>query len=416
MSAAAAPEAPAASRQAGPFSPVTVAWILGVALFAFAAFMVLLAYAPDLKKGNDGGGHALSKSAVGYAGLVRFLEARHIPVIVSRGRVSRRAGGLLILSPNPGASAEAVEKLKFDGPVLIVLPKWGVVPDRRAGWVKKAGLFAPGQVSSSLAKLSAKTEIVRRNGAAAVTLTGTGELFDGSSAIPLARIDQLQTLSGPDWRPLLVDDAGRTVLAVGKQAGVYVLSDPDILSTHGLKTLEGARAAAALVDALRAGQTPVVFDVTLNGFERSRSLLRMAFEPPFLGLTLCLLAAAAMMGWHAVTRFGAPRPPGRAIALGKRALADNSAALIRLAKREHQMAPRYVIMTRAFVARALGAPRDLDETQTDEFLDRIGRSREVQDSLADLAATALAARTPSNLIATARRLYRWRLEMTRERR
>ena len=71
---------------------------------------------------------------------------------------------------------------------------------------------------------------------------------------------------------------------------------------------------------------------------------------PCLGATLCLAAAALLMALQALTRFGAPRQAGRAIALGKRALADNSAALIRLARREARMAPRYLDLTRASVA------------------------------------------------------------------
>ena len=45
------------------------------------------------------------------------------------------------------------------------------------------------------------------------------------------------------------------------------------------------------------------------------------------------------------------------MAFGKRALADNSAGLIRLARREPRMAPRYLDLTRAAVARALGVTR-----------------------------------------------------------
>src|SRR5439155_9784136 len=91
----------------------------------------------------------------------------------------------------------------------------------------------------------------------------------------------------------------------------------------------------AIVGALKAGDGPVMFDATLNGFARERSILRLLFDPPFLAVTLCLFAAAALAGFQAFVRFGPMRRSGRVFALGKEALADSSAALIRLAAREH---------------------------------------------------------------------------------
>ena len=69
------------------FSPVVALWLVIVGVFSFSAFFVLQAYAPDLRGGDDGGAHALSKSAVGYAGLVALLKARGEPVVISRGLV-----------------------------------------------------------------------------------------------------------------------------------------------------------------------------------------------------------------------------------------------------------------------------------------------------------------------------------------
>jgi len=55
-------------------------------------------------------------------------------------------------------------------------------------------------------------------------------------------LENLRTLSGPGWIPVVVDEAGRGVLVMNAKSGVYVLADPDFLDTAGLKTLAGARA------------------------------------------------------------------------------------------------------------------------------------------------------------------------------
>ncbi len=82
----------------------------------------------------------------------------------------------------------------------------------------------------------------------------------------------------------------------------------------GLKDIRTAKAGVGILQALRddgayqrrAGEV-IAFDVTLNGFARSRSVLKLAFEAPFVGATLCLVVAALLMGLHACARFRAVR-------------------------------------------------------------------------------------------------------------
>jgi hypothetical protein len=174
-------------------------------------------------------------------------------------------------------------------------------------------------------------------------------------------------------------------------------------------------AAVAIVRALRTADGPVIFDVTLNGYQLEPSVLAAMFRPPFLAVTLCFAAALALAGLQAFFRFGPVRRAPRAIALGKEALTDNSAQLIRLAGREGHMAPAYAALTQKAAARAVGAPRELVGEALTRFLDRLGAQRGLPDTLAALDAEAARPQTRAGLTALGGRLYRWRLEMTRER-
>jgi hypothetical protein len=165
---------------------------------------------------------------------------------------------------------------------------------------------------------------------------------------------------------------------------------------------------------IRKGDGPVVFDVSLDGLKHSPSLLKLAFEPPFLGATLCLAGAALLMALHAASRFGAPERTTRALALGKSALAENSAGLIRMAKREPHMAGGYLELNRGAVAKALGATR-LSGAELDAYVDRLGE-RTGAGRLSSLAEQIPAVKDRDSLTRFAQRLYQWRLEMTRERR
>ena len=445
-----------------------------VGVFAFGAFFVLQAYAPDLRSGNNGGGHALSKSAVGFAGLVDLMQARGDPVIVSRGplHTAAAAPGLLILTPSEMTDGKALAKIKFAGDALIVLPKWSVMGDpTHPGWVRKVDVIPSELVTSALPEgfHPKDIKVTRQSGVTQPTLKGGEQLFNAARNFDVGSTDSWQTLSGKSVTPIITDANGGVVLglltplpenpddanandannatppaasaadntaadnsaaaptptptvttppkpATAIEGQVYVLSDPDLLNTHGLKDLNTTRSALAMIDGLHSSGGPIAMDVTLHGFSRGRSILKLAFEPPFLALTLCLVAAALMMGWHAYIRFGPAVTPERAVAFGKAALVDNSSALIRVAKREPRMGARYVGVVRTIVANLVGAPRDLDRAELDKFLDRIGRGKQADLNIETLAEESAHLKTNADLMRLAQRLHRWRTEMMRERR
>jgi hypothetical protein len=103
------------------------------------------------------------------------------------------------------------------------------------------------------------------------------------------------------------------------------------------------------------------------------------------------------------------------VALGKKALADNTAALVRLARREHRMARPYAELVQAQAARAVAAPSSLSKEATIALLDRLAKRQGSETTYADLSAEADRARNAGDLMSVARSLMRWKLEMTRGR-
>jgi hypothetical protein len=79
------------------------------------------------------------------------------------------------------------------------------------------------------------------------------------------------------------------------------------------------------------------------------------------------------------------------------------------------MGGRYAALTRDLAARAVGAPRDLTGEALTAFLDRLAAGRGAADRLASLTALAEHPADRTRLLEVAARLYRFRLEMTRER-
>ncbi|HEX8574219.1 MAG TPA: hypothetical protein VF759_15875 [Allosphingosinicella sp.] len=395
----------AAAPAAGPFRPATVLIVVATGILAFVAMLVLGAYGPDLRSGRNGGAHALSNAATGFAGIVRLAGATGRNPLVVRNAQMLDTEDLVVLTPESGATElGGILSRRTGRPTLVVMPKWLTVADPgRSGWVRSQGLRPTWDPERTLAPgRMLKVERHRSGGQPLKTVP--------AHAPPELRFvapGPLQTAAGPGVRPIVTDGAGRPVLIQFGDRPLYLLADPDLLSNRGMADRRQAAAALAMLDFLNStGAESIVFDVTLNGFGQTRSPLRLAFDPPFLAVTLAIAATLLLAGLQAIARFGAPRRPERAIAFGKAALIDNVASLVRQARREAALGGRYAEMIRERAATVFGVPARLRDLAINDYLDKLdGRGR-----FSDLASAAAEARGRDELLAAAQALHQWQWE------
>ena len=412
MSAAAASAAAAPRR-----GPGRAFWLVGGAVAAFGLFLLALAFPPDLH-GSDGGAHALSRSPVGYAGMVRLLRATGLTVRIARTEAPPPGVGaeaLLVLTPTAATSLPDLVARTKGRRVLVVPPKWITLADpRRPGRVLEVGEApAPEVLRTAAAVLGPQARALAVTGRVAPRLSPVTGEATAPAMLAAGPIDRLRTLSGPGLQAVFTDAKGRAVVARAATGPTYLLSDPDLLDNHGVADLRTARAGVAVLASLADGQ-PIVWDVTLNGLGEKpppKSPLKALFVPPFLPATLCLFAAAALTGFAARGRFGAVAQPGRAYGFGKRALADSAASLFAMAGREPALAPRYAELARQAAASAAGLPPQVSRDEGDAALDRIGAARGV-GGWTQVAAAAQGVATVRGLLIAARRAHEWRRGMT----
>lgn len=381
------------------FRPRTVALMLALGLVGFVGMLVIGAYAPDLRSGRNGGAHALSNGATGYAGLVQLADATGRAPLVVRDKRLLDTDDLVVLTPENGwTDMTEVMRVRSGKPTLLVLPKWGTEADPdHDGWVSYWGLLGRRNAEQVLAPATTmRVRIGPSGGRPLVSRAGAEYGMRFRAPRPL------QTFASKGFDPVLTDDKGRMVL--GQRGSLFILSDPDLLDNRGLATEAGARAALELLDYVGPSEPEGVwFDVTLNGLGHSASPLKLAFSPPFLAMTLALGAVLLLVGWQAVARFGPPRLRARAIAFGKAALVDNAAMLVRKAGREARLGARYAQVIRERAARAFGVPARLRDAALDLYLDRLrGRRR-----FTELAAAAGEAQDRRALTDAARALHDW---------
>ena len=424
-------------REAGtnPFNPraVLALVVLGAALFV--ALLYIIGSGMGSGSTNDGGGHAGGKGLNGYAALADLLEKRGYTVSRARSEARLDDPGLLVLTPPLQGNAKdlnrIIEKRRRSGPTLLVLPKWVTLPATPAtgqakakkGWVQFSGAQRPGWASDveGVGGLALKIDALRGESAlwhglgrhGNLVAPGSVQSMTSGSMIALVRDGNGQMLAG------YLDDLG-TYPTLDADAGVsadkaddetlhplVIVAEPDLLDNYGLADRERALLALELIDsAMEAKRLPVTFDLTLNGFARSANLLTLAFTPPFLAATLCLLIAALAVGWRAFLRFGPPRQGTRAIAFGKRALIANAAGLIRRTRRLHLVAAPYADHARERLARALALPRLADAAATEAAIDRALAARAGAPApFSQIAARLRAARRPADILKAARDMH-----------
>ncbi len=406
------------------FNPRTLLLLIVLGVFSFGAYFTLSGFSGDLKSGNNGGAHALSKSAVGYGGLLHLLKQNDEHVVLSRSYVLRgnKRSQVRVISLTSGWFANDIDELVLDTPTLIILPKWRTRkhPSQR-GWVQK--LNTPNSDTVKLKPIETLLETVvgkielNRSEAQSEKLTIVPSAWLGTDEdINFYNFAQVQTINGDDLKPVIVSDKG-TILALEPDLGIYILSDPDFLNTHGLANPDRAEFAHSVMQILKyefnAGG--FVFDLSLHGFVRSQNLIKLALTPPFLAATLCLLVMGLLILWQALVRFGDPIIPGRNIALGKLSLILNAAGFIKLAGREYKMAPAYADLTKNIVREKLHISTSLSDADLDKRLDIYAKHARADTSWTALKPDKNQVKNAVDLMQTAKKLYTWRGDITHER-
>jgi hypothetical protein len=401
-----------AAAQSQPFNARLVFGLVVAGLVAFSALILLVAYGNRIGPVGGARAPALSVAATGFKGLTTLVGRFHATsTIDSPGDLS--TDDLVIVALNERNRPEDVRRLlelRRDRATLLILPKWITRPDpERRGWVRVLG---PGAGGAAEQMLGGRVSIQLSPQGAGPGRAASGQDFLEGITVPIPA--DAQTISGADVTPLVtIGGGGALVARLGTQPH-YVAADPDLFNNAGLREPARARAALALIEALNStAGGPVAFDLTVNGLaeDNSPSLLRTALEPPFLAMTLALIFAALLAGLHGAFRFGQARREERAIAFGKAALVENSAGLIRLAKRESRLGGAYADVVRQDAARLAGAPPMLQGEELDAYLDRLTKSD--RPPFSALAARLAAARDRHELIAAARALFSWKKDIIR---
>jgi len=251
-----------------------------------------------------------------------------------------------------------------------------------------------------------------------------------AAPVPVGVISGLQSITGPNLKPLLVGPNGEAVLSriivtggrAQPKAPVYLLSDPDLLNNQILADPQKVIAALTLIDTIspKAAQNTtkpgrVIFNLTFNGISTDHDLLHALSRPPFIAVPLCLLIAGLGLMWAAFSRFGPAREAPIEVPLGRgvKILADNAARLMAITLKEVRLGPAYADLVRDQVLKDKGYRLGVSNESPDDLAERLGKAQKTTDSFIDLKARSARVMTVHQLIDITLKLHAWKTEIQR---
>jgi hypothetical protein len=362
------------------------------------------------------GPSTFSRSAIGHAGFADVLQRLNIPILKSRHNSLEQAtrdSVLVIAEPNPTLQAdEAIRLLLKADTVLFVLPKWtGARSERKPEWLRQVSELSVSAVQRALRLVAARGEVVRESG----QVTWTTNWF--APRVPDV-VSPIQLVRGDGLVPLIAAEQGILLGEIRNvNRRIWVLSDPYVISNHGLARSGNAELAVEIIARLRGPAGVVVFDETIHGFVAGpANPFLLLFRFPFVIATAQVLLAVALLLWASTARFGAPQPAPVALSAGRQSLLQNVANLLEIAGHQQVILRRYIHETIRDVARQLHAPAGLAGEQLIAWLQRVGSARNVKIDCAAIVrrASELAEagrRDPAPLVRLARDIYRWKREI-----
>ena len=379
--------------------------------------LIVSIFGDELLPVRSSGADAFSRSALGHRAFVELLEENGVPVLVAR-RESLRAPHTrgrrvlrVLAEPRPGERedlhASLQEGLRDSRSYLLVLPKWEGQPAAgRSGWVGAVRRLEDDEVLHALSATGIEATLVRPARPAQATDPWPAA-WDVCALPHEPTLTRPQLLRSEELTPLIACSEG--VLLGQLPDGGAVLSDPDLIATHGLAAGDNDALALDMVRFLLPPRGTVVIDERIHGHGIDEGFWRGLFTFPVVLALAHAALAGLLLVWSAVRRFGPPEPLPAPIHEGKRPLIDNTAELLLQAGHDQHVLRRYLRETLRAVGSALHLERGLREDELCRRLDESahGRASEVKTDVL-LRAVRSEAGQPRGALRAARLIHRWK--------
>lgn len=413
-------------------------FIFGVGGLMLALTVVLL-WSSDGEEVSSIDTDTFSISAIGHKALMHMLEEQGFDVTQSRYRSQEivwRSDLLLLAEPHLMAGDHSNKQLlkKYrkmiaanSGATLLVLPKRDGVKDRyHPEWLGASFMMHPSDIDYVLLATGMDHVKLSRTSRPASSI-GWLSSVEGVSSLQMAtsEIEDVQLiLPAEGVEPLISSSYGVLLARVSSKLTdkpIYLLSDPDLIATHGLHRAENALVVEQIVRlAMPSKSGDLIIDEVIHGHEQIPPFEKRLFRFPLLPMTLQVGLLLVFLFWKLLCRFGPPLPFSREREAGKAFMIEHTAMLLKEGGHLGYTTERYVWMVLQDTARTLNAPPGMSQAEMVQWLEKMAQTRGIHTELRRIVtrthniSDGLEVATNARALELAKRVDRFRKEMTHE--
>ena len=338
----------------------------------------------DLDQRKTASANSYSQSAIGHRAFVELLRRMgHGVERLTQVRQAQSLNGELLIFAEPPSTYifdetfdDCADRLSA---ILLVLPKRLGRPDQSGQKITNSRLISEREVEYILQRFLPMATMLRAD---SLNFEIDTE-WQGRLAGLEPKVDDLQLIRSVDLEPIISSDQGVLVgVTEYRECPFYILSDPDLMATHGLSQGDNAEICLGIVNDVARDSAGVLFDEVSHGFAFQENVWQALLRPPLLIATLHGFLALVLLLWATRGRLGKPLSSGPAIPPGKRYLIDNTVGLLRQGHYDRAMARQYLEQVLSAVAIAFHLNYD-DLESRDQKLREIAANKNVPFPLDD---------------------------------
>jgi hypothetical protein len=373
---------------------------------------------PAVEAEQDHEPTSFSYRFLGHRAFRELLARLGHPTQIARRESVIQAGEealLVVAEPWTTGPSHTFEVLQFSrAKLLVVLPKWQP-PIETKNYKGPLSLSPTSKPKSVLLKLELPGELVRV-ATPKWLLESDQQEPDLRSPTQLISLESVSLPNLVSMEPIIQSEEGMLVARIyGGGIDCVVISDPDLLSNHGLVRSVNAEIAVKIVRGMIANDAPVLFDETLHGYSLSPSLIRSVLRFPLVLAVVQALILIAGLVAIASQRFGRPLPEDQGTEAGKRVFLENLTSLRSSIGKPGYSVDQYFLQS----LRAVGAEWSLKEgadlperiKRLDQISGRIGTTHRPSALAERMAQLQTGKPNPVDCLKLAVQIQSWRKEM-----
>lgn len=365
--------------------------IAGLVIFFCLSFIFSLYLSfgsPQVTEDYKVGSSQKSVSAIGYNALYNFLLLDH-KIVYPEARFAPRRTGLLLLNEPNLKNLSTVELSEFlnANRILLILPKWeGKRSTKNKREIESVYLYNEDSLNLLLGMVFDEGRLARLHEGKQLQPTIVYCSKNSFNTKNFVLNLPHQFVQSSEIASLIETPEGVLFGKIkGRKNDLWILTDPDLLSNHGLDNNANAYLVKEIMDHVMGSDKTIIFDQAIFGKKESENIINQLFRLPSSLITIFLLFFMVICFWAGIRPLEKGKTEDIALKFNQQRLIQNTAHLLSENEYSHfDIGMRYYRTLLRHAASSLYAPAGLAMEEMEIWLGRFRAGKKLGYTYTDL--------------------------------